>query len=255
MGCGSSASAAVGSSRSLQPTSPPIPQHKDSPKIMEESTAESDADKNGGALCHSPAPAQPVPVLIKSTSKQTVPPDQIVNKYLASEVKEELASMDIGKLQSESQERVRSLQLMTDYTGEEPLDNLLFLRAVTGSSISREKGAIIADNLSQWGFSSIFQQVWAQGFGSELYSPERKNVRLNMKFAMIIMWNSTDKSKELCKKCLDGLVYVDILRYLQDPLLDPNNADATNMYFIKGPDGNPAQHDTVSRPGGKGAVS
>lgn len=217
MGCGASKSVEV---TSIQAKSPPA-----------SSDPENRAMEEASPLMMEPDNPEGVSEKILPVSTR----DKIVNKYLNAKAKEEFAQMTIEELLAETELRWRSLTEVSDFNSADIYDDLLYVRAVTGTGVAREIRITLANHLSEWGLTKLFLKIWAQGFGKDLYAPEKKPIRLNMKFCMIILWNCTDKSQDLCQKCVDDLVYVDALKYLKDPVLDPDGLDdITNVYFIKG---------------------
>ena len=146
------------------------------------------------------------------------------------------ANMELDELYVELDRRCSELMAVEDFSSAESIDHLGFIREVSiyGRS-SQAKKLAIADYLHSKGLAEIFLKVWQCSFPLDFLNPEKQLILTNMKFVMIALWNSTDRSPVLCERVVQLRVYEDILRYLSDEKINPQQLDDTRkLYLVKG---------------------
>ena len=146
------------------------------------------------------------------------------------------AKMELDELYVELDRRCPELMAAKEFSSVECSDHLGFIREVSiyGRS-SQAKKLAIADYLHSKCLAEIFLKVWQCSFPLDFLNLENQHILTNMKFAMIALWNSTDRSSALCERVVQLRVYEDIFRYLSDEKMNPEELDDTRkLYLVKG---------------------
>ena len=146
------------------------------------------------------------------------------------------AKMELDELYVQLDRRCSELLATEDYSTVECQENLHFIREVSiyGRS-SPEKKLAVATYLHDKGLAEIFRRVWEFDFPLDFLNPKNKVILTNMKFVMVAMWNSTDRSVALCDQVIHMNLHKDILRYLGDEKMNPEQlGDTRKIYIVKG---------------------
>ena len=182
------------------------------------------------------------------TPVAVVPPDDAIESIAVADPNSQLtpkpkglknfgtAKMDLEEVFAELDRRCSELLAAEDYTSADCKDNLLFLREVSfyGRGIPEKKRAV-ANYLFEKGLVEIFRRIWRRCFALDFLDPNNKRIATNMKYVMVGLWNSSDRSDALCDEVIQLNLHEDIFRYLDDEKLNPKEFnDTSKLYFVKG---------------------
>ena len=182
------------------------------------------------------------------TSVAVVPPDDVTESTAVADPNSQLtpkpkglknfgtAKMDLEEVFAELDRRCSELLAAEDYTSVDCKDNLLFIKEVSiyGRGISEKKRAV-ANYLLEKGLVEIFRRIWRCGFELDFLDPKNKLIATNMKYVMVGLWNSTDRSDALCDQVIQLNLHADIFRYLNDEKMNPKELiNTSKLYFVKG---------------------
>ena len=80
------------------------------------------------------------------------------------------------------------------------------------------------------GLATLFAEIFSKCFYVDWSGPDGRSIAFsNMCRVALSMCNATDKSPVLCRQVVDDGLHTNILKYLNDPKLDPARAKNTGI--------------------------
>ena len=132
-------------------------------------------------------------------------------------------------------EIVPRLKCTKNYGTTECATDMTFLRKYSAHSTDNDRRVRYFNKLADLGIAQVFQKVWTTHF-TDLFTNDNENeLWNNMKCILIVMWNGTDRSKNLCQSVLDNNTCQSIVKWLKDPKVAPDKTNGTReSYTVKG---------------------
>ena len=164
----------------------------------------------------------------KKNTDNNLPPATEAQKKIVQKLTEE-------QVLAKVEEIMPRLSSTKDYSTTSCATDMTFLRKYSAHSTDNDRRVRYFDKLSELGVASLFEKVWSTHFLDSFTDESEKELWNNMKCILIVMWNGTDRSNQLCQSVLDQKTYISILNWLKDPKLEPDKSDGTReSYTVKG---------------------
>ena len=112
----------------------------------------------------------------------------------------------------------------------EALGAIEILSTASNACLDKERGSGLADFMSTVNFVRITQKIVKNHFEEALVGDEefREEIWSGVYNLLYIVWNLSDKTSGFCQEILDSRLYVELLRCLKSPHLNPDLMDEEN---------------------------
>ena len=110
-----------------------------------------------------------------------------------------------------------------------------FLKRHSAHSSNNARRVRYFDKLAELGITPLFEKVWTTHFTESFPNELGEELWNNMKGILLVIWNGTDRSKNLAQTVLENRTYLTIIKWLSDPKLAPEKTKGVHRsYTVKG---------------------